>query len=82
MAIPQVLPSNTIDEFRQTINEISTGLGDTSTLDTTATDAVGGINEVLDDIGDLGDLTVEGDNLVEAANAVQHYALIITMALG
>ncbi len=82
MAIPQVLPTNTVDEFRQKTNDISTGLGDTATLTTTATDAVGGINEVLADVGDVGDLVFPGADLVAAVNASKSYAFSITIALG
>ncbi len=82
MAIPQVLPTNTVDEFRQKTNDIATGLGDTATLTTTATDAVGGINEVLADIGDVGTLVFPGSDLVSAVNAAKSYAFSITIALG
>lgn len=82
MAIPQVLPTNTVDEFRQTTNEISTGLGDVATLTTTATDAVGGVNEILADIGDVDSLVFPGSDLVSAVNAAKSYAFSITIALG
>lgn len=77
-----VLPTDTIDQFRQKTNQISDGLGDVSTLTTVATNAVDGINEVLNDVGDLNDLLLPGDNLVEAVNAAKYYALSISMTLG
>jgi hypothetical protein len=57
-------------------------LGDTSTLDTTATNAVDGINEVLDAVGDLDDLTLPGADLVSAVNAARAYAFSMSIALG
>jgi len=82
MATIQVLPTDTFDAWRVKTNSISTALGDTSTLTTTATDAASALNEVDSKIGDLAGLTVSAADLVSAVNEARRMAFVAALALG
>ena len=83
MAVTVVDKNNdTIDNWRVKTNTISSDLGDASTLTTVATNAVGGINEVKGNIGDLTSLELDNTDLVTATNDARHYAYALTIALG
>jgi hypothetical protein len=74
--------TDTFDSWRIKTNQISTDLGDASTLNTVATNGVDAINEVDTKIGDLNDLALSEPDLVSAANAARQYAFAMSIALG
>jgi hypothetical protein len=91
MAITNVSQSNTFDQWRVKTNTIATDLGDTATLTTTATTAVGGVNELKGNIGPLNNLTTTDKSTVVAAinetkiTAVEEansFSIAIAVALG
>lgn len=72
MAVIQIQNTDSIDQWRQKTNSISTALGDPSSLTTTATDVVGAINELDNEQGDLSTLTTANkSNLVAATNEIK-----------
>lgn len=69
MAVTVVSQSNTFDQWRVKTNTIGEDLGDIATLDTVATNAVEGINEVNTNLGLPADLeTTTQVNVVSAVN--------------
>jgi hypothetical protein len=82
MSVINVSEDDTFDQFRQKTNAISTAVGDTTTLTTTATDTVDAINEILGEVGDVSLLNPASPTLVGAINNAQQYAYRITLALG
>lgn len=69
MAVTVVSQSNTFDQWRVKTNTIGEDLGDIATLDTVATNAVDGINEVNTNLGLPADLeTTTQVNVVSAVN--------------
>jgi hypothetical protein len=91
MAITNVSQSNTFDQWRVKTNTIATDLGDTAILETDATTAVGGINELNTNIGPLNNLTTTDKSTVVAAinetkiTAVEEansFSIAIAVALG
>jgi hypothetical protein len=83
MAVTNVSQSETFDQWRVKTNTIATNLGDSATLTTTATTAVGGVNELKGDVGTLNNLTTtDKTNLVAAVNETKNFSLAISIALG
>ena len=82
MAVTNVSENDTFDTWRQKTNTISTNLGDTAALTTTATNAVAAVNELDGNIGNLGDLEVPGVDLVAATNEARRLAFALAVALG
>jgi len=69
MAVINVSQSNTFDQWRVLTNTLSTSFGDAATINTTATTAIGGINEVSLRVGLPTNLTTtEKTNVVSAVN--------------
>ena len=69
MVVTVVSQSNTFDQWRVKTNTIGEDLGDIATLDTVATNAVDGINEVNTNLGLPADLeTTTQVNVVSAVN--------------
>jgi hypothetical protein len=72
MAVVTVNSSDSLDQWRQKTNTISTALGDPTALTTTATNVVDGINELDNEQGDLTLLTTANKaNLVSAVNEIK-----------
>lgn len=72
MAVIQVNTTDSLDQWRSKTNDISTNLGDTASLTTTASDVVGAINELDVEQGDLTGLTTANkSNLVAATNELK-----------
>ena len=72
MAVTQVLATDSIDTWRTKTNTISSALGDTATLTTTAQNVVGAINELDNEQGTLSSLTTANKgNLVAAVNEIK-----------
>lgn len=72
MAVVTVNSSDSLDQWRQKTNTISTAVGDTASLTTTAQDIVGGLNELDNEQGDLTLLTTANKtNLVSAVNEIK-----------
>jgi hypothetical protein len=83
MAVTNVSQSETFDQWRVKTNTIATNLGDSATLTTTATTAVGGVNELKGNVGSLNNLTtINKTNLVAAVNETKNFSLAISIALG
>ena len=83
MAVTNVSQSETFDQWRVKTNTIATNLGDSATLTTTATTAVGGVNELKGNVGTLNNLTTtDKSNLVAAVNETKNFSLAISIALG
>lgn len=83
MAVTNVSQSETFDQWRVKTNTIATNLGDAATLTTTATTAVGGVNELKGNVGTLNNLTTtDKTNLVSAVNETKNFSLAISIALG
>ena len=83
MAVTNVSQSETFDQWRVKTNTIATNLGDSATLTTTATNAVGGVNELKGNVGSLNNLTTtDKTNLVAAVNETKNFSLAISIALG
>jgi len=83
MAVTNVSQSETFDQWRVKTNTIATNLGDSATLTTTATTAVGGVNELKGNVGTLNNLTTtDKTNLVAAVNETKNFSLAISIALG
>jgi hypothetical protein len=83
MAVTNVSQSETFDQWRVKTNTIATNLGDSATLTTTATTAVGGVNELKGNVGSLNNLTTtDKTNLVAAVNETKNFSLAISIALG
>jgi len=83
MAVTNVSQSETFDQWRVKTNTVSTNLGDAATLTTTATTAVGGVNELKGNVGTLNNLTTtDKSNLVAAVNETKNFSLAISIALG
>lgn len=69
MAVTNVSQSNTFDQWRVKTNTIATDLGDATTIETTATTAIGGVNEVNTNVGLPINLTTTAkSNVVSAVN--------------
>ena len=69
MAVTNVSQSNTFDQWRVSTNTIATNLGDIATINTTATTAIGGVNEVNTNVGLPANLTTTAkSNVVSAVN--------------
>jgi flagellar motor switch protein FliG len=69
MAVTNVSQSNTFDQWRVKTNTIATDLGDAATLNTTATTAVGGVNELNNNVGQPANLTTTAkSNVVSGVN--------------
>jgi len=69
MAVTNVSQSNTFDQWRVKTNTIASDLGDAATLNTTATTAVGGVNELNTNVGLPANLTTTAkNNVVSAVN--------------
>lgn len=74
MAVTVVSQSNTFDQWRVKTNTIGADLGDIATLDTAATTAVDGINEVNTNVGLPTDLeTITQVNVVSAVNELNDH---------
>jgi hypothetical protein len=73
MAIRNVDPVNSFEQWRQETNSIASDAGDVSTLTPTATNLTSAINEHESDIGNLV-LTTTATNLTSAIN--EHETLI------
>jgi len=83
MAVTNVSQSETFDQWRVKTNTIATNLGDAATLTTSATTAVGGVNELKGNVGTLNNLTTtDKTNLVAAVNETKNFSLAISIALG
>jgi hypothetical protein len=83
MAVTNVSQSETFDQWRVKTNTIATNLGDNATLTTTATTAVGGVNELKGNVGTLNNLTTTNKtDLVSAVNETKNFSLAISIALG
>ena len=83
MAVTNVSQSETFDQWRVKTNTIATNLGDAATLTTSATTAVGGVNELKGNVGTLNNLTTtDKSNLVAAVNETKNFSLAISIALG
>jgi hypothetical protein len=83
MAVTNVSQSETFDQWRVKTNTVSTNLGDAATLTTSATTAVGGVNELKGNVGTLNNLTTtDKSNLVAAVNETKNFSLAISIALG
>ena len=83
MAVTNVSQSETFDQWRVKTNTIATNLGDSATLTTTATTAVGGVNELKGNVGTLNNLTTTNKtDLVSAVNETKNFSLAISIALG
>jgi hypothetical protein len=83
MAVTNVSQSETFDQWRVKTNTIATNLGDSATLTTAATTAVGGVNELKGNVGTLNNLTTtDKSNLVAAVNETKNFSLAISIALG
>jgi len=83
MAVTNVSQSETFDQWRVKTNTIATNLGDAATLTTSATTAVGGVNELKGNVGTLNSLTTtDKSNLVAAVNETKNFSLAISIALG
>lgn len=83
MAVTNVSQSNTFDQWRVKTNTIATDLGDAATLNTVATNAVGGVNEVSTRVGLPANLiTVDKTNTVAAINEVKTQAIGLRTDLG
>jgi len=83
MAVTNVSQSETFDQWRVKTNTIATNLGDSATLTTTATTAIGGVNELKGNVGTLNNLTTtDKTNLVAAVNETKNFSLAISIALG
>ena len=83
MAVTNVSQSETFDQWRVKTNTIATNLGDSATLTTSATTAVGGVNELKGNVGTLNNLTTtDKTNLVAAVNETKNFSLAISIALG
>ena len=83
MAVTNVSQSETFDQWRVKTNTIATNLGDAATLTTTATTAVGGVNELKGNVGTLNNLTTtDKTDLVSAVNETKNFSLAISIALG
>ena len=72
MAVTVVNITDSLDQWRSKTNTISTNLGDTATITTTATNVVGGLNELDNEQGDLTQLTTaQKFNLVGSLNEIK-----------
>jgi hypothetical protein len=72
MAVTVVNITDSLDQWRSKTNTISTNLGDTATITTTATNVVGGLNELDNEQGDLTQLTTaQKSNLVGSMNEIK-----------
>ena len=71
MAVTNVSQSNTFDQWRVKTNTIASDLGDAATLNTSATTAVGGVNELNTNVGRPINLTTTAkSNVVSAVNEI------------
>jgi len=82
MAVTNVSENDTFDDWRTKSNTISTNLGDASALTTVATNAVGGINELDADVGNLASLNVPGASLVASTNELRRLTFALALAIG
>jgi len=72
MAVVVVNTTDSLEQWRQKTNTISTNLGDPASLTTTATDVVGAVNELDNEQGDLTTLTTaQKSNLVGSLNELK-----------
>lgn len=72
MAVTQVLSTDSLDQWRQKTNTVSTTLGDPASLPAGVTTAVGGVNTLNNNVGDLNNLsTANKSNIVSAVNEVK-----------
>tara|TARA_Y100000004_G_scaffold154347_1_gene178466 strand:- start:6804 stop:7085 length:282 start_codon:yes stop_codon:yes gene_type:complete len=72
MAVTVVNITDSLDQWRSKTNTISTNLGDTATITTTATNVVGGLNELDNEQGDLTQLTTaQKSSLVGSMNEIK-----------
>jgi len=72
MAVVVVNTTDSLDQWRQKTNIISTNLGDPASLTTTATDVVGAVNELDNEQGDLTTLTTaQKSSLVGSLNELK-----------
>lgn len=72
MAVVVVNTTDSLEQWRQKTNTISTNLGDPASLTTTATDVVGAVNELDNEQGDLTALTTaQKSNLVGSLNELK-----------
>lgn len=88
MSIPNVLQTDTFDQWRVKTNTIATNAGDLVNLNTVVkTNAVSAINEVKSNVGDLANLnTTNKTNIVNGINEVQStgkaFSIAMSIALG
>jgi hypothetical protein len=83
MAVTVVQQTNTFDQWRVKTNTIASDLGDAATLNTVATTAVGGVNEVSLRVGLPTNLvTVDKTNTVSAINEVKTAAVGLRSDVG
>ena len=73
MAVTQVLETDSLDQWRQKTNTVSTTLGDVAELPAGVTSVVGGVNNLSNSVGDLNNLTTaDKSSLVSAVNEVKN----------
>ena len=83
MAVTVVQQTNTFDQWRVKTNTIASDLGDAATLNTFATNAVGGVNEVSLRVGLPTNLvTTDKTNVVSAVNEVKNAAVGLRTDVG
>lgn len=82
MAAPQVPKKDGIEEWVGTTNQVGSDLGDIAAL-TVGTSAVGGINVLDAELGDLTTLeTSDQTSIVNALNETKKLAFVMSLVLG